>query len=215
MACQEGSVVSLDLAEGVRWGMTYAVHLTTEERAHLKALLTSGVAPTRQLTHARILLKADLKTHGLDDDHIADVLEISARTVARVRQRYVLDGMYAALDHLRPQRLKPKKLDERGEAHLVALVCSTGPEALGHRTWTLLLLADQMVELGHVDSISHETVRVYLKKMSSNPTSTNSVSSHLSRTVPLWLPWRTSWMCIRSRTNHSVQSCASMSAPAT
>ncbi|PYE53679.1 helix-turn-helix domain-containing protein [Deinococcus yavapaiensis] len=154
--------------------MKYEVHLTSEERAHLTAILKSGVAPTRKITHARILLKADQKTRGLDDQHIAEQLEISARTVARVRRRDVLDGFEAALDHLRPQRLKPKKLDERSEAHLIALSCSTVPDDLGHKTWTLRLLADRMVELGYVESISHETVRVYLKKTSSSPISTNN-----------------------------------------
>jgi len=146
--------------------MKYAVHLTREERAQLKALLKAGTAPTRKLTHARILLKADQKTHGLDDAYIADMLEVHPRTVQRVRRRYVLEGLESALDHLQPRRLKPRKLDERGEAHLIALACSTVPEHLGHKTWTLRLLADRMVELGYVEAISHETVRTYLKKTS-------------------------------------------------
>ncbi len=115
---------------------------------------------------------------------IAEALDIHPRTVLRVRQRYVLDGLEAALNHLQPQRLKPRKLDERAEAHLIALACSTVPEPLGHQTWTLRLLADRMVELGYVQSISHERVRSYLKKTSSNRTSTSSSSSLRSRMVP-------------------------------
>ncbi|WP_019588543.1 helix-turn-helix domain-containing protein [Deinococcus apachensis] len=146
--------------------MKYLVQLKDEERTQLRALLKVDSAPTRKLTHARILLKADQQGAGLHDKLIAQALDVNPRTVLRVRQRYVLDGLEAALDHLRPQRFKPKKLDERTEAHLIALACSAVPESLGHKTWTLRLLADQMVELGHVDAISHETVRVYLKKTS-------------------------------------------------
>ncbi|AFD27606.1 helix-turn-helix domain-containing protein [Deinococcus gobiensis] len=195
--------------------MKYAVHLTPEERAHLKALLKSGTAPTRKLTHARILLKADLKTHGLDDEHIAETLEVHPRTVQRVRKTYVLEGFEAALNHLRPQRLKPKKLDERGEAHLVALACSTVPEELGHRTWTLRLLADQMMELGYVDSISYETVRVYLKKTFLNPINTSSSSFRPIRTVPLSRRWRMYWTCTRHRTNPYSRSSVLTSDPVT
>lgn len=108
--------------------MKYLVHLSAEERQQLRTLVNVGHAPTRRLTHARILLKADQNAHGLHDRLIAEALDIHPRTVLRVRQRYVLDGLEAALDQLQPQRLKPRKLDERAEAHLIALACSTVPE---------------------------------------------------------------------------------------
>ena len=120
VGCQGGSVSSVI---GGRRTVGHEIRRSLDERGACSAggAPQGRRRPTRRLTHARILQGADLKTHGLDDDHIAEVLEISARTVARVRQRYVLEGLNAALDHLRPQRLGPRKLDERGEAHLIAL----------------------------------------------------------------------------------------------
>jgi len=145
----------------------YRVTLTPDERTDLQQLIGSGKAPARKLAHARILLKADAAEGGPAwlDGRIADALEVSTDTVERVRQRFVELGFDAALD--RKQRERPPreiKLDGRAEARLIALACSPPPE--GRAVWTMQLLADKLVELEVVASISDETVRLALKKTS-------------------------------------------------
>jgi transposase len=137
----------------------YVVNLTEEERATLRRLATTGRAAATKVTHARILLKAD---EGLTDEEIAEHLDVGVRTVERVRQRCVLEGLDAALARRKQQNPRALKLDGEGEAHLVQLACSEPPP--GRRRWTLHLLADKLVELQIVDSISHETVRQRLEK---------------------------------------------------
>lgn len=146
--------------------MKYRVHLNEEQRDELRKLLRVGQAPTRTLTHARILLKADRNGEGLKDHVLAVMLEVGRATVARVRQRFCKEGLEGALHHRRPRRCKPSRLDSRGEAHLTALACGPSPE--GRSGWSLRLLADRMVELGHADELSHETVRRTLKKANSS-----------------------------------------------
>jgi transposase len=145
----------------------YKVTLDAEERQRLHDLIAAGRAAARKLTHARILLKADAAEGGpaWQDRRIADALEVSTDTVERVRRRFVELGLDAALD--RKQRERPPreiKLDGRAEARLIALACSTPPD--GRAAWTMRLLADKLVELQVVDSISDETVRLSLKKTS-------------------------------------------------
>jgi transposase len=145
----------------------YRVTLEAEERQHLRDLIAAGQAAARKLSHARILLKADAAEGGpaWPDHRIADALEVSAATVERVRQRFVEQGLDAALDRKRRERpAREIKLDGRAEARLIALACS--PPPLGRAVWTMQLLADKLVELEVVDSISDETVRLALKKMS-------------------------------------------------
>jgi transposase len=153
------------------------VRLTKEEREKLEGLIARGNdAPARQLTHARILLKADEGTSPEDapgqawpDTRIADALEISRSTVRRVRERFVEEGLEAALVHRKPVRTKPKKLDGSQEAHLIALACSKPPE--GRERWSLRLLADRFVglECAQEEPISRELVRRTLKKAPSSP----------------------------------------------
>jgi hypothetical protein len=148
----------------------YKVTLEPEERQHLHDLIAAGKAAARKLSHARILLKADAADGGpaWPDHLIADALEVSTATVERVRQRFVEQGFDAALD--RKQRERPAreiKLDGRAEARLIALACSAPPE--GRAVWTMQLLADKLVELEVVGSISDETVRTTLKKTRSSP----------------------------------------------
>ena len=145
----------------------YRVTLTAEERLGLQELIASGKATAQKLAHARILLKADAAPDGpaWADDRIAQAVEVSVATVERVRRRFVEQGLEAALARKpqdRPSRLP--KLDGRAEAHLVALACSRPPE--GRTEWTMQLLADKLVELQVVDSISDETVRRTLQKTS-------------------------------------------------
>jgi transposase len=146
----------------------YLVTLTGEERRSLHGLTTAGKASALRQTHARILLKADQGSGGpaWPDERIAEALEVGLATVARVRQRFVEEGLEAALRR-KPQRShRPRKLDGRGEARLIALACAAPPE--GRKEWTMRLLADRLVELEVVESISDETVRRVLKKTNSS-----------------------------------------------
>ena len=148
------------------------VILTEEDRATLKDMIARGHAPARQLTHARILLKADEGEDALGeawpDVKIAEALEISRSTVFRVRERFVVDGLVAALVHRKPKNTKPKKLDGSQEAHLIALACSEPPS--GRKRWSVRLLADRFVSLECAqEPISRELVRRTLKKAPSSP----------------------------------------------
>jgi len=138
------------------------VTLTDDERQHLEGLLSKGKAAARTLRHAQALLKADQPV-GWTDADIADAFALSVRTIERLRQRFVEDGLDAALRPKPAPRL-PRKVDGAVEAHLVALACSDPPA--GRRRWTLRLLAGRLVELDLVESISHEGVRQVLKKTS-------------------------------------------------
>ena len=146
----------------------YRVRLVDEERAYLESLLSAGKAAARTLTHARILLKADEGPAGPGwaDEAIAEALEVDRSTVERVRQRCVEEGFDAALRPRPSRQVRLRKLDGAQEAQLVALACSPPPN--GRNRWTLHLLADKLVELEVVDSISYESVRRTLKKTFSN-----------------------------------------------
>jgi transposase len=144
----------------------YRVTLTNDERHQLSALVSVGKAAARKLLHARILLKAD-QAPGRPawvDEQIAEALEGSVPTVRRVRQSFVEEGLEAALNHKKPTGRQFRKLDGAQEARLIAVACSAPPE--GRARWTLNLLADKLVELNIVDSISGECVRTTLKKTS-------------------------------------------------
>ena len=147
----------------------FQVQLSEEERARLRTLVGQGVAPARLLTHARVLLKADHGDAGpgWTDAAIATALDIGLSTVARIRQRYVTAGLDAALERKAPDRVYERKLNGAQEAHLVALACSPPPE--GQVSWTLKLLAAELVAREVVEAVSHETVRRTLKQTSSSP----------------------------------------------
>ncbi len=139
------------------------MNLTPAEREPLTALVSKGKAAAYKIKHAHILLLADTNGPAWSDENIAKALSVHPNTVRGVRQRWVEQGLEAALARKRqscPSR--PVLLDGNQEAHLMALRCSTPPS--GHARWTLHLLADQLVELQVVESISHETVRKGLKK---------------------------------------------------
>jgi transposase len=149
----------------------YKVTLTAEERHELQGLIAAGKAAAKKLTHARILLKADAADGGpaWPDGRIAGALDVSADTVARVRQRFVEEGLEAALVRKKQDRpSRERKLDGRAEARLIALACSAPPA--GRKGWTLRLLADRLVELEIVETVSHETVRRVPKKTNSGRT---------------------------------------------
>lgn len=144
----------------------YRVTLTRPERQELQQLISRGKADARKLAHARILLQADEAEGGpgRTDEQIASALDTATRTVERIRERFVEQGLDAALLPRPSKRVYARKLDGRQEAKLIALACSKPPA--GKARWTLRLLAEEMVELDVVDSLSHETVRQTLKKTS-------------------------------------------------
>ena len=145
----------------------YRVTLTAEERRSLEQLVSAGKAAARKLAHARVLLLADTSP-GMSrtDEDIVAAVATGPRTIARVRQRFVTEGFAAALDH-RPQPPRPDKIKIKGdvEQQLIRLACSDPPQGRCH--WTLSLLADELVALGLVRSVSTETVRQALKKTTS------------------------------------------------
>jgi len=147
----------------------YKVTLTLDERKSLQDLIAAGKAAALKLAHARILLKADAAPDGpgWTDARIAEAVEVNRTTVEQVRQRFVEQGLEAALVRKKQDRpSRERKLDGAGEARLIALACSEPPT--GRAAWTLRLLADQLVELEVVDTISTETVRQALKKTNSS-----------------------------------------------
>ena len=146
----------------------YEVTLSQEQRHVLQQLISSGKAPARKLAHARILLKIDRSTPGLEwtDEQVAEAFEVSRYTVIRIRERFVEHGLDDALNHRHAPRAYSRALDGEQEAHLIALSCSPCPD--GQARWSLRLLAGRMVELGYVEQVSHETVRQTLKKTSSS-----------------------------------------------
>ena len=147
----------------------YKVTLTDEERNSLQALIAAGKAAAQKLTHARSLLKADAAPGGpgWTDARIAEALDVNVTTVERLRERFVEQGLDAALVRKPPERpSRARTFDGQAEAHLIALACSEPPD--GRVRWTLRLLADKLVELAIVDTVSTETVRRTLKKTNSS-----------------------------------------------
>ena len=136
----------------------YPVRLAQGERERLQQLIRGGKSPARMTARARILLKAD---EGWRAPKMADALDISVGTIFRTKRRFAEGGLEGALQE-QPRPRRPGKLDDKGEAHLIALACSPAPE--GHDHWTLRLLAGKVVELGLAPSMSHEGIRKRLKK---------------------------------------------------
>lgn len=136
----------------------YHVNLTEDEREDLQALVKKGKDAARKITRARILL---LASQGKTDDVIVASLEVGRATVERIRKRFIDGGVEYAINE-RPRVGGKFKLDTKAEATLIALACSDAPD--GRSQWTMQLLADRLVEMEIVDSISDESVRRYLKK---------------------------------------------------
>lgn len=147
----------------------YVVRLTEAERQILEELLSKGRHAATTAARARILLKADEGGvgPGWGDGEIVRALDTSLSTVHRVRQEFVELGLEAALYRRKPGGHRPRKLDGAQEARLIALACGQAPE--GRARWTLKLLAQRMVELEVVPSLSAECVRTTLKKTNSSP----------------------------------------------
>ena len=148
----------------------YVVTLEEQERDELAGITRKGLHRSQKVVNALILLNCDegeFNEHPARGEAIAEILRVSARKVDRVKKRFVEEGMEAALGGRQGRRATyTRKADGEFEAHLVALSCGDPPE--GHSQWSLRLLADRVVELGHIDSVSHETVRRVLKKTKSS-----------------------------------------------
>ena len=143
----------------------YKVTLTKEERSELKTLTSKGSHRSQKVLNALILLNCDeseFQDNRSINELVASVLQISMKKIDRVKKRFVEEGFDIALNGRKGERVYAKKADGDFEAHLVALSCSEPPE--GFARWSLRLLADRVVELNYIDSISHETVRRVLKK---------------------------------------------------
>ncbi len=146
----------------------FKVTLTKEEREQLQAVLGKGKHSSQQYRNACILINSDESSFGdkSSNEHIAKVLQINTKTVERVKKRFVEEGFEECIDRKPYPKLEPKKVDGDFEAHLIAISCSKAPEGMAR--WSLRMLADKMVELKYIDSVSHETVRQVLKKTKLN-----------------------------------------------
>ena len=169
----------------------YIVRLSDEERAQLESLVKTGKVVAYKRLHAQILLQADVSGEraGWKDEQISQACGVTTRTVERVRQRLVEQGLEAALKRAPKRRHKSRKLDGEGEAYLVALLCSDPPE--GRNRWTLQLLAERLVELGQVEAISHECVRQALKKTNLNLGNARSGAFRRKPMPSSSAPWKT------------------------
>lgn len=157
----------------------YTVRLSSDERKMLFNLINEGKANKEKLNRARILLKADCGEEGehWKDEQIAKAFYVSRVTVDRTRRSLVEEGLEATLNRKPISKQRERIIQGEEEAYLVALVCGEPPA--GHARWTLRLLADMMVKLEYVDTVSHETVRAVLKKMNlSLGKRKNGVSPH-------------------------------------
>jgi transposase len=147
----------------------HIVQLTREQRQQLEQLIQSGTAPARKIMHAHILLKVDSSQDGPDwsDKEIHEAFGVGEATIWRVRRRFLEQGLEDALTR-RPQPERPERriLNGAHEAHLIAITCGSKPDGEGR--WSLRLLANKLVKLGEVESVSYETVRQTLKKTNSS-----------------------------------------------
>lgn len=147
----------------------FIVTLTEEERDYLLKIKSKGKHRSQKILNALTLLACDegeYQHKRSKNEEIARVLNTSMRKIDRVKKRFVLNGLDVALHGKKGSRVYAKKADGDFEAHLIALSCSKPPE--GFSRWSLRLLADKVVELDYIDSISHETVRRVLKKTNLN-----------------------------------------------
>lgn len=147
----------------------YTIKLTKSEVEELQEIIHKGCHTSQTFRAAYILLNCDEGKYAdkVTNEQISKVLKVGMRTIDRVKKRFVEEGMEALLERRPPNRVYERKLDGDAEAKLVTLCCSEPPK--GYAKWSLRLLADKMVELKHVESISHVAVRNVLKKTNLNP----------------------------------------------
>jgi transposase len=146
----------------------YIVKLTNKERNELNKIQANGNVAVKKYKQTQVLLLADESTEGSDysDAEIADEVEISIKTIARIRQKFAAGGVKKVFEKKFTPRYSRRRFDGEGEAHLVAMCCNAPPE--GHARWTLRLLKDKIVECGFMEEVAHETIRRTLKKTNLN-----------------------------------------------
>ena len=167
----------------------YVVDLTDTERTALREIISKNKAKRSTIVNAYILLKAD-KSCGWTNTDIAAAYEVSTKKVEQLKKRFVEEGFEAALYRKPVTNAHRRKITGDEEAHLIALYCSQVPE--GHERWTLRMLAEQMVELAIIDSVSHETIRRTLKKMNLSRGKRKNGVFHQSKMPLLSAKWRIS-----------------------
>jgi transposase len=167
----------------------YAVDLTDAERAELREIISKNKAKRSTIINAYILLKAD-RTPGWTNADIAAAYEVSTKKVEQLKKRFVEEGFEAALYRKSVTNAHRRKITGDEEAHLIALCCSQAPE--GYARWTLRMLADKMVELEIMDSVSYETVRRTLKKRHLNPGKRKNGVFRQSTMPPSSVKWKRS-----------------------
>ena len=163
----------------------YRVMLTEAEVTDLSTIISKGAHSTHTFRNAYILLNCDEGPYGqkVGNEQLAKMLRVNSRTIERTKKRFVEEGWEAVLERKPSSRTYNRKIDGEVEAHLVQLCCSEPPQ--GRIRWTLRLLADKMVELKYVDSLSYVTVGEVLKKMNLSLGRSKSGSYHQSKTAPL------------------------------
>ena len=167
----------------------YIVELTDEERNKLKEIISKNTASRYAIVNAYILLKSDVAC-GWMYEEIAQAYDVSTKKIEFVRKRFVEEGLEEALSRKPVTNTHRRKMTGDEEAHLIALCCSPAPE--GYATWTLRMLADKMVELDIVDSVSHETIRQTLKKTNVNRGKRENGAFPQSMMPPLSVKWKKS-----------------------
>ena len=167
----------------------FIVRLTDAERQCLEQFIKAPRVAKDKALRARMVLKADADGPAWTDSQIAEAFDVSMSSVHRLRQRLVEQGLDAALARQAPIRTKPRTLDGAQEARLIAIACSAPPP--GRARWTMQLLADQLVVLDVVDTISDETVRRTLKKTTSSRGCNNNGSFRLRPTRNSSARWKT------------------------
>ena len=167
----------------------YAVDLTDAERAELREIISKNKAKRSTVINAYILLKAD-RTSGWTNADIAAAYEVSTKKVEQLKKRFVEEGFAAALFRKPVTNAHRRKITGDEEAHLIALCCSQAPE--GYERWTLRMLAEKMVELDILDSVSYETVRRTLKKRHLNPGKRKNGVFRQSTMPPSSVTWKRS-----------------------
>ncbi|HEU5383056.1 MAG TPA: helix-turn-helix domain-containing protein [Ktedonobacteraceae bacterium] len=176
----------------------HIICLSQEQRQALQQIVKAGTVPARQILQAQILLKVDAGPEGPNwsNKQIREAFGAVESTIWRVRTRFLAEGLPSAVARRKqPERPEKRKLQGEQEAHLIALACQTPPDGREH--WTLRLLADKLVALEIVSSVSHETVRTTLKKTNSSPGKSRNGAFRPKRTRPLSQRWK---MCSRSTT---------------
>ena len=190
----------------------YVVRLSAEERTQLEQMLSKGKIGAQRRQHAQVLLKVDEGELGpaWTNERAAEAVGVSAITVGNVRRRLVEGGLEAAVQ--RKKQRRPSRailLDGEKEARLIAVACGKPPT--GNARWTLRLLADKLVELKLLESVSLETVRQTLKKTNCNRTAANSGASRRKPTQNSCAPGRTCGRSTSGRITRKSPWCASTS----